>query len=600
MSLPGTHRPRRSPAPSCCRSAGGAGEPLERGECAGERLVRRAGGIDALPVQRAEVVALLGAGDRGVGIGGIAATRAHARDPGGEVGVKEESVEGHAQGVGRALHHRPFLRFCKHAVDDGAVPGSGRAAGLVGDAGIDARRDSRRIGVRGQFFLFVLAEQRLALDVRAQHHGARRGPEVGRQRARQRRFAGSGEPADGNQARRWRFDQLPRNVEILARDACDRVFLLGRRRLQPRRRDLGADGRAHRQIEREGCEPIEVLSTPGGDEIAVEHDVRGGPQPALGQIHQQECQIVEHVARRDQRAEFDGIEQHRPALEQDDIAEMEIAVDAADEASRALEQERMNAGIGRSARAREGVDALGRKQIGRLDKGRDVLVDVICQRFHPGTGIDCGRRRVRRRHGSAERIGQCRVDPAGLSQVVEGRPLVETAHLDSPFHRRAGAVEREPAVRLARDRHDATIDFRRERAVDLKLGLAGLLAQVEGRIVEERKAHRAFDLEGAGAGQEYRGGMSVDALDRRSAMGRRFGQQGENRFLRFALVHPCRNSSNRISQRRFCWHRAMSTPARPEPFTARCAARSRHPAPSGEIGMQASSPGHDGIPHRLL
>jgi hypothetical protein len=32
----------------------------------------------------------------------------------------------------------------------------------------------------------------------------------------------------------------------------------------------------------------------------------------------------------------------------------------------------------------------------------------------------------------------------------------------------------------------------------------------------------------------------------------------------------------------------------------RCAPRSRHPTPSGEIGMQASSPGHDGIPHRLL
>jgi hypothetical protein len=28
--------------------------------------------------------------------------------------------------------------------------------------------------------------------------------------------------------------------------------------------------------------------------------------------------------------------------------------------------------------------------------------------------------------------------------------------------------------------------------------------------------------------------------------------------------------------------------------------RSRHPTPSVKIGMQVSSPGHDGIPHRLL
>ena len=132
--------------------------------------------------------------------------------------------KGTPRALGRALHHRPLLRFCKHAVDDGAVPGCGRAAGLVGDAGIDARRDLRRIGVRGKLFLFVLAEQRLALDVRAQHHGARRGPEVGRQRARQRRFAGAGKPADGDQARRWRFDQLRHATsKYLRATCCDRV-----------------------------------------------------------------------------------------------------------------------------------------------------------------------------------------------------------------------------------------------------------------------------------------------------------------------------------------------------------------------------------------
>jgi len=101
------------------------------------------------------------------------------------------------------------------------------------------------------------------------------------------------------------------------------------------------------------------------------------------------------------------------------------------------------------------------------------------------------------------------------------------------------AVEREPAVGLARDWHDAAIDLGRESPVDLKLCLAGLLAQSQGRIVEERKAHRALDLECAVAGQKHRGRVGIDALDRRSAMGRRLGQQGENRFLLlgFAFVH---------------------------------------------------------------
>ena len=57
------------------------------------------------------------------------------------------------------------------------------------------------------------------------------------------------------------------------------------------------------------------------------------PQPALGQVHQQEGEIVEHVARRDQRAELDGVEQHRPAVDQHDVAEMQIAVNAADQAA---------------------------------------------------------------------------------------------------------------------------------------------------------------------------------------------------------------------------------------------------------------------------
>ena len=64
-------------------------------------------------------------------------------------------------------------------------------------------------------------------------------------------------------------------------------------------------------------------------------DVRGLVQAALDQIHQQECEIVEHIARRDQRVEFDRIERHGLAVDQRDIAEMQVAVAAADEPLRA-------------------------------------------------------------------------------------------------------------------------------------------------------------------------------------------------------------------------------------------------------------------------
>ena len=51
-------------------------------------------------------------------------------------------------------------------------------------------------------------------------------------------------------------------------------------------------------------------------------------QAALDQVHQQEGEIVEHVAGGDPGIEFDGIEQHRLSFEQHDIAEMQIAVTA--------------------------------------------------------------------------------------------------------------------------------------------------------------------------------------------------------------------------------------------------------------------------------
>ena len=45
------------------------------------------------------------------------------------------------------------------------------------------------------------------------------------------------------------------------------------------------------------------------------------------QIHQQERKVIQNVAGRDQWAEFDRIEQNRGAVDQNDIAEVQIAMD---------------------------------------------------------------------------------------------------------------------------------------------------------------------------------------------------------------------------------------------------------------------------------
>ncbi len=50
------------------------------------------------------------------------------------------------------------------------------------------------------------------------------------------------------------------------------------------------------------------------------------------QIHQRECEVVEHVDRRHLRVELDGVEQHGLLLDQHDIRKMQVAVATAHEA----------------------------------------------------------------------------------------------------------------------------------------------------------------------------------------------------------------------------------------------------------------------------
>ena len=118
----------------------------------------------------------------------------------------------------------------------------------------------------------------------------------------------------------------------------------------------------------------------------------GAASPRSLEIHQQKGEIVENVAGRDQRAELDRIEQHRPAFEQNDVAEMEIAVNAPRQAAAAaLDQQRPNARIGGAAGARERFDLGCREELRPRAERRDVLLDISGERIYPGLGIDHSR-----------------------------------------------------------------------------------------------------------------------------------------------------------------------------------------------------------------
>jgi hypothetical protein len=86
----------------------------------------------------------------------------------------------------------------------------------------------------------------------------------------------------------------------------------------------------YRQEQWQRGQGVEILRPPRLAEIAIEHDIGCYRQFALDQVHQQEGEIIEHVAGGDPGVEFDGVEQHRRAIEQNDIAKMQIAVAARD------------------------------------------------------------------------------------------------------------------------------------------------------------------------------------------------------------------------------------------------------------------------------
>ena len=280
------------------------------------------------------------------------------------------------------------------------------------------------------------------------------------------------------------------------------------------------------------------------DQVAIEDDVGGGAEAAVDQVHQQEGEIVEDVAGGDQRIEFDGVERHRLAVDHRDIAEMEVAVAAAHQAVAAAQFEQRPPQRQRgAARARQMRDIVRGKQIGRLGKLRVVLVDEGVERRDPGRGLDDRRARVCRGDGAGEFVGEFETDAAALGEEIERARLVEAVHLDRPLDRLAGAVEREMAAALARDRDDAMIERGRERAIDLDLRLAGRFALVEGRVVEKGKTNRALDLERAIAGEKDDAGMRVDPTHRFSAMRRRIGEHGEDRRSAIARGGSCVSGS---------------------------------------------------------
>ncbi len=118
--------------------------------------------------------------------------------------------------------------------------------------------------------------------------------------------------------------------------------------------------------------------------------------------------------------------------------------------------------------------------------------------------------------GSQDRIGngdrEGWIDRPGRSDTVERLLLIEPHHFDRPFDRGTRSVDFKDPVGIARDGNNATVELWRINGVDLQFLLAGALALLQRRVIEEGQPNGALDLQGPVAAEKNHGGMGVDAL----------------------------------------------------------------------------------------
>ena len=121
------------------------------------------------------------------------------------------------------------------------------------------------------------------------------------------------------------------------------------------------------------------------------------PQSARPQVHQKKTEIVKHVACRDRLVEFDRIKQDGPVFDQDDIAQVKIAMTAADltlifalRKQRGEPRERL---LHCLAKAR---DSLRREDSGRRFKRDEGLLNLALQCLASICAADDRRAPVRR------------------------------------------------------------------------------------------------------------------------------------------------------------------------------------------------------------
>ena len=180
------------------------------------------------------------------------------------------------------------------------------------------------------------------------------------------------------------------------------------------------------------------------------------------EVHQEKRQVVQDVRAGDVVVELDTVEQRRAPLEENDVAQMKIAVTLPHEARLAASFEHLRPPIELAAGV---VGHPGRYR--RIQARSPELREPSGVPFdHPGH--PCFAAMILALFGRQMKCGDCRrqwrhereVEATSGRQTVEQRLLWEAVHLHEPVHRGAGPAQSIRTVVLASHGDDSAIEAR--------------------------------------------------------------------------------------------------------------------------------------------
>ena len=258
-------------------------------------------------------------------------------------------------------------------------------------------------------------------------------------------------------------------------------------------------------------------------QIAVPDRIGVPRQLPAPQVHDQEGKVVQHVDAGNIVVELDRVEQRGLAVEQDDVAKVEVTMALAHRAvlpprveQRALTFQ-FEAGVAGHPSARGLIEDAGAlvcepRSIPLCDPHHSGCTTVIPPRL--GAAVEPCECTCQSRHRVQSQSSIC-------GKSIEQGPLVETSHLDDPINRLSRTPQGERPVGRACDRHHSAIQRRRGASIETHFGLAEDLSATRGREIEVVESNRALELPGARACQKHDRRMRVDSFDRHPAMGGR-------------------------------------------------------------------------------